>query len=105
MRIAVLCFLVLGLTIRGTGRERSVRTDCAAQSRDDECQKCHHEDRNGKCVLDDDCTVHHGDSYEPEPGEECWVIEECLCEEGQYPSANSCSPCQDVGRQTVCRHH
>jgi hypothetical protein len=48
--------------------------------------------------VDNPGTTRHHDHYDPQPGEECWL--ECLCEDGQYPSGNSCSPCEYV--DTVC---
>ncbi|HEV2960985.1 MAG TPA: hypothetical protein VG649_04105 [Candidatus Angelobacter sp.] len=80
----------------------------AAMGRDDcpvdrnGCRCYQHKGDNGKC-QDDPGVTHHGAQYDPQPGEECWVITLCLCREGQYPSGNSCAPCSYSGEETVCR--
>jgi hypothetical protein len=68
------------------------------QQKEDECHPWQHKNQNGECVDDPGVEHHHG-HYDQGPGEQCWV--ECLCEDGQYPSGNSCSPCSYVGM--VCK--
>ena len=73
--------------------------DCPVDK--DGCRCYQHKDDDGNC-KDDPGTSHHHGHYEPEPGEQCWVIVECLCREGQSPSGNSCTPCSYSGEDTVC---
>jgi hypothetical protein len=73
-----------------------------AQEKKDGCRPYQHRDENGRCV-DDPGVTHHGEGYEPRPGEQCWVVMLCLCREGQYPSGESCSPCSTNGKEVVCK--
>lgn len=76
------------------GWQAPVQDQSQPQQGNDQCQPWQHKDENGNCVDNPNVVHHHGD-YTPEPGETCWV--ECMCQEGEYPSGNSCSPCSYVG--------
>jgi hypothetical protein len=65
---------------------------------ENDCRPWQVKDQNGNCV-DKPGTTHHPGHYDPKPGEQCWV--ECLCEDGQRPAADNCSPCSYQGMVCV----
>ena len=72
-----------------------------AQEQEDRCKEWQHRDSDGDCV--DNRDVHHFEGHhEPAHGEQCWVVTKCLCQQGQFPSSQSCSPCSYVGEETIC---
>jgi len=87
--------LAIGLLCLKSNAQPSPRV--MAQNDQDECHPWQYRDHNGNCV-DRPHVIHHHPGYEPTGGEQCWM--ECLCQEGTYPSGNSCSQCSYVG--TVC---
>lgn len=92
--------------------------DKAGQCVDNACDKGLRRNSQGKCVPADckpwqqrnakeecvdrsDATVHRG-PYEPQRSETCWLIQECLCHQYEFPGAESCGPCQLTGEHTTC---
>jgi hypothetical protein len=78
-----------------------VEDDCPTDKHG--CHTCveHWDDDDDKCV-DNPGVTHHSLDYNPGSGESCWVITRCLCEQGQYPGSESCSPCGYSGQEAVC---
>jgi hypothetical protein len=70
----------------------------AASPEDHKCDPWQEWDPDRERCADKPGTTHHHGHYEPGSNEQCW--DECLCEEGTSPGAQSCSPCSFQG--TVC---
>jgi hypothetical protein len=72
------------------------------------CGPCQHKE-DGKCVDNDDCyrppDGQHGHVHVQHSGEQCWVITECLCRNGQVPGSHDCGSCSYQGESTICRRH
>ena len=97
--ISLLFGLAIYASIISVVRDKRASVSVAAVAQRDECEKAHpwQHTVNGECVDKPHVTHYHGD-HSPGPGEACWI--ECLCDEGESPSGNSCGPCSYMG--TVC---
>jgi hypothetical protein len=89
------------LTMPVAGASTVAQEDCPIDKHG--CHACveHWDDDDDKCA-DNPGLIRRPADYNPGPGESCWVLTRCWCNEGQYPSNESCSPCRYGGQEAVC---